>query len=128
MKYKVGDVVKLKSAEELMKLGNWLKESAEVCGGKIYEIKDISGFGTLISDDLYFDEESVDCLVSKGNFSEQGCIYTFDELKKRVDSIKDYATKLSSELNVGLSIEVETDIDDYRIRRVKGSSRINIID
>ena len=54
--------------------------------------------------------------------------YTLDELKKRVNDLKDYATKLSSELNVGLSIEVETDIDDYIIRGVKGSSRINIMD
>ena len=54
--------------------------------------------------------------------------YTLDELKKRVNDLKDYATKLSSELNVGLSIEVETDIDDYIIRGVKGSSMINIMD
>lgn len=42
MKYKVGDVVKLKSAEELMKLGTWCKECAEVCGGKSYKIEEFA--------------------------------------------------------------------------------------
>lgn len=56
--------------------------------------------------------------------------YTFDELKKRVDALKDYATSLSSELNVGLSIEVETEVEckDWHLKNVKGSSRINIMD
>lgn len=55
-------------------------------------------------------------------------IYTFDKLKERVKSLKDYATKLSAELNVGLSIKVETDIDVCRYGRAKGSSSINIMD
>lgn len=58
--------------------------------------------------------------------------YTLDELKKRVDALKDYATKLSLELNVGLSIEVETEVENgcvgVNYRSVKGSSRINIMD
>lgn len=43
--------------------------------------------------------------------------YTLDELKKRVNNLKDYATKLSSELNVGLSIEVETEVEDFELTR-----------
>lgn len=55
--------------------------------------------------------------------------YTLDELKKRVDSLKDYATNLSSELNVGLSIEVETEIElEEWGKKTKGFSRINIMD
>lgn len=55
--------------------------------------------------------------------------YTFDELKKRVDALKNYATKLSSELNVGLSIEVETEVEDFELTRdFKGYSKINIMD
>ena len=55
--------------------------------------------------------------------------YTFDELKKRVNNLKDYATTLSAELNVGLSIGVETEVKDFGLTRdAKGSSRINIMD
>lgn len=55
--------------------------------------------------------------------------YTFDELKKRVDALKEYATKLSSELNVGLCIEVETEEKYFGFgKEYKGSSRINIMD
>lgn len=58
--------------------------------------------------------------------------YTFDELKKRVDDLKDYATKLSSELNVGLSVKIETEVENgcvgVNYRSVKGNSRINIMD
>ena len=53
--------------------------------------------------------------------------YTFDELKKRVNNLKDYATTLSAELNVGLSIEVETEVKDFGLTRdAKGSSRMII--
>lgn len=127
MKYKVGDVVKLKSKEELMKLGTWYKECAEVCGGKSYKIEEI-GENCYWGENTTFDEESIECLVSEEEMQEQEATYTFDELKKRVDSLKDYATKLSSELNVELSIKVETDIDICRYSRVNGSSSINIID
>lgn len=55
--------------------------------------------------------------------------YTLDELKKRVDALKDYATKLSSELNVGLSIEVETEIElEEWGKNAKGFSKINVMD
>lgn len=55
--------------------------------------------------------------------------YTFDEFKKRVDALKKYATKLSSELNVVLSVDIETEARDFGFgKEYKGSSRINIID
>lgn len=55
--------------------------------------------------------------------------YTFDELKKRVNNLKDYATTLSAELNVGLSIEVETEVElEEWGKKAKGFSRIKIMD
>ena len=130
MKYKVGDVVRLKSAEELIKLGTWYKECAEECGGKSYKIEEFIE-NSYRGENTTFDEESIECLVSEEELPKQSK-YTFDELKERVNALKDYATKMSSELNVGISIEVETEIEEMcvgiKCRSVKGSSKINIID
>lgn len=75
------------------------------------------------------EEEVYEILKGYGLKEEQ---YTFDELKKRVDELKKYATRLSSELNIGLSIEVETEVENVCVgvnyRSTKGSSRINIMD
>ena len=74
-------------------------------------------------------KEDIACLVSEAEMLKQEATYTLDELKKRVDALKDYATKLSAELNVGLSIEVETEVEDFELTRdFKGYSRINIMD
>lgn len=131
MKYKVGDVVRLKSAEELINSGTWSKSCAKECGGKSYKIDDI-GNCNYWSGGLTFGDDSIECLVSEAEMPKQEATYTFDELKKRVDALKDYATKLSSELNVGLSIEVETEVENVCVgvnyRSTKGSSRINIMD
>lgn len=128
MKYKVGDVVRLKSAEELIKLGTWIEECVKECGGKSYKIDDI-GNCNYWSGGLTFGDDSIECLVSEAEMPKQEATYTFDELKKRVDALKDYATKLSSELKVGLSIEVETEFKDCGFsKEYKGSSRINIMD
>lgn len=55
--------------------------------------------------------------------------YTLDELKKRVDTLKEYATKLSKELNVEFCIEIDTEQKDSEfVKEFKGYSRINIID
>lgn len=54
--------------------------------------------------------------------------YTLDEFKKRVDDLKKYATKLSQELNVELSVDIETEARDFGFgKEYKGSSRINIM-
>lgn len=131
MKYKVGDVVKLKSKEELIKLGIWFESCADEYGGRSYKITEL-GQNSYWSDKVIFNEESIECLVSEVEIQKQEVTYTFDELKKRVDSLKEYATKLSSELNVDLSIGVETEVDNVCVgvnyRSVKGSSRINIMD
>lgn len=128
MKYKVGDVVRLKSAEELIKSGNWIEQSAKEHGGKCYKIYNIID-GDYCNDSLIFDDESIECLVNDDGLPKQEATYTFDELKKRVDALKEYATKLSSELNVGLCIEVETEFKDCGFgKEYKGSSRINIMD
>lgn len=132
MKYKVGDVVRLKSAEELINSGKWPKGCAKECGCKSYKIDDIRNCNYR-SDGLKFGDDSIECLVSEAEMPKQETAYTFDELKKRVDALKYYATKLSLELNVGLSIEVETEVHDVGVevscrKEVKGSSRINIMD
>lgn len=131
MKYKVGDVVRLKSADELKEMGTWHPIFADDYGGKDFKITGV-GESCYISEDISIDEDSIDSLVSIAETPKQETAYTFDELKKRVDALKNYATKLSSELNVGLSIEVETEVDNVCVgvnyRSVKGSSRINIMD
>lgn len=131
MKYKVGDVVRLKSAEDLKKLGIWHPIFADDYGGKNFKITEIC-VDCYRSEDITIDDDSIECLVSEAEMHKQEETYTFDELKKRVDALKDYATKLSSELNVGLSIEVETEVENVCVgvnyRSTKGSSRINIMD
>ena len=131
MKYKVGDVVRLKSAEELKKMGTWHPIFADDYGGKNFKITGV-GESCYISEDISIDEDSIDSLVSIAEMPKRETTYTFDELKKRVNDLKDYATKLSSELNVGLSIEIETEVENgcvgVNYRSVKGSSRINIMD
>lgn len=119
MKYKVGDTVKLKSAEELMNLG-YTYNFSEHYAGKEFPIINM----TKDKVRLEISEDWLDIRCIEGTDD----IYTFDKLKERVESLKDYATKLSSELNVELSIKVETDIDVCRYSIVKGSSSINIID
>lgn len=131
MKYKIGDVVRMKSAEELIKLG--CENGASFCaGGKevfivgFYNDKYVMKF--LENENfLCFKEIYIEKIINKANLLET---YTFDELKKRVDALKEYATKLSSELNIGLSIDLETEIecDDWNRKSAKGFSRINIMD
>lgn len=129
MKYKIGDVVRLKSAEELINSGKWPKCCAKECGCKSYKIDDI-GNCNYWSGGLPFDDDSIECLVSEAEMPKQEATYTFDELKERVDALKEYATKFSLELNVGLSIDLETEIecDDWNRKSAKGFSRINIMD
>lgn len=121
MKYKVGDVVKLKSAEELINIG-YTYNFAEHYAGKEFPIINM----TKDKVKLEISEDWLDIRCIEGTDD----IYTFDKLKERVKSLKDYATKLSAELNVGLSIEVETEIecDDWNRKSAKGFSRINIMD
>lgn len=128
MKYKIGDVVRIKSAEELIKEDVTNGRSARERGGKSYKIDDIVN-GVYWSGNFGFSEDIIDCSVSIAEMPKQEETYTFNELKKRVDALKEYATKLSLELNVGLSIEVETEFKDCGFgKEYKGSSRINIMD
>lgn len=123
MKYKVGDVVKLRSAEELINIG-YTYNFAEYYAGKEFPIINM----TKDKVKLEISEDWLDIRCVEGTDD----IYTFDKLKERVKSLKDYATKMSAELNVGLSIEVETEVENVCVgvnhRSVKGSSRINIMD
>lgn len=120
MKYKVGDVVRLKSAEELIDLG-FDYNFSEHYAGKEFPIINI----TKDKVRLEISEDWLDIRCIEGTDD----IYTFDKLKERVKSLQDYATKLSSELNVGLSIEVETEVElEEWGKKAKGFSRINIMD
>lgn len=120
MKYKVGDIVRLKSAEELIDLG-LTYDFAEHYAGKEFPIINM----TKDKVRLEISEDWLDIKIIEGMDDR----YTFDELKKRVNDLKDYATKLSSELNVGLSIEVETEVElEEWGKKAKGFSRINIMD
>lgn len=120
MKYKVGDVVTIKSTKGLIDLG-FDYNFAEHYAGKEFPIINM----TKDKVRLEISEDWLDIKIIEG----MDDIYTFDELKKRVDALKEYATKLSLELNVGLSIDLETEIecDDWNRKSAKGFSRINIM-
>lgn len=133
MKYKVGDTVKMKSAEELMKLG-WGGDCAEDYGGKSFKIMRIDEY-LYYGESALFKEEEIECLVQTEEQPQDA--YTFEELKKRVDALKEYATKLSSKMDVGLCIEIDIEVGskfekEYEFgreyREYKGISRINIMD
>lgn len=98
MNYKVGDTVKLKSKEELEKLGTWLPWSAEERGGKSYKITAKTN-GRYLSGDLIFDENSIECLESKGDN------YTFENLKKNVIILKEYLVQYEN--NTGQHVKVK---------------------
>lgn len=89
MKYKAGDTVKLKSKEELMKLGTWYEPCAEVCGGKSYKIEEFVE-NSYRSENTTFDEESIECLVSEAEMQKQEATYTFEELKSEVEKFREY--------------------------------------
>lgn len=98
MNYKVGDTVKLKSKEELEKLGTWFPWSAEERGGKSYMITAIKN-GNYLSGDLIFDENSIDCLESKGDN------YTFEDLEKNVKILKKFLVQYVN--NTGQDVKVK---------------------
>lgn len=121
MKYKVGDIVKLKSKEELKKLGTWLNDSVEVCGGKTYKIIRVSG-NTYESEDVYFDDNSIECLV------EQTKRHTLDELKQKVDEFKDYLSHVCADNDCGINVSFESEITETSLNTIikKVETRINI--
>lgn len=126
MKYKVGDVVKLKSKEELCGI-NWSKSFAEKYENIEVEILAIDCGDYVINTEgvnIHIGEDAIEKIVIENS---EDCIYTLDELKKRVDELKEYAKSLSKELNVEFCIEVDTEVKDFGYgKEYKGSSRINI--
>ena len=113
----------MKSAEELINIG-YTYNFSEHYAGKEFPIINMNKDKVR----LEISEDWLDIKI----IEDMDDRYTFNELKKRVDALKDYATKLSAELNVGLSIKVETEVENACVgvnyRSVKGSSRINIMD
>lgn len=89
-----------------MKLGSWCKEYAEQCGGKSYKIE---GFieNSYRGENTTFDEESIECLVSEEEMPKQS-EYTFEELKARVDDLKDYLLKYTSSTKQIVEIHLQT--------------------
>lgn len=116
MKYKVGDLVKIKNEEELIKLGTWYEECAKECGGKQYKITEILE-NSYRSGNITFDEESIEFLVCKEE-------YTFEELKRRVEDIKGYLSRYVSKNRYLVDVVIETNLDYYGYAK----SRINIMD
>lgn len=117
MKYKVGDIVKLKSKEELYKLGN----CAHLFGGNTYKIIRVSG-NNYVSEDVYFDDDSIECLV------EQAKRHTLDELKQKVDEFRDYLSHVCADNDCGINVSFESEITETSFNTItkKIETRINI--
>lgn len=101
MKYKVGDKVRLKSTEELIKLGSWTEECAQECGGKSYRI-DFIGLGNYWSDNVAFDEDSIECLINEDTS------YTLDELQSKVDEFKEYLAEVNKRNQCSIDVWFDT--------------------
>lgn len=115
MKYKTGDIVELKSKEELIKSGTWYKECAEACGGKSYKITAIDGYSIIGNEiggecrtNVIFSKDSIDHLVSECSLQNQEDTYTFDELKKRVDELKGYLLDYTTNTKQIVEIHLQT--------------------
>ena len=108
MKYKVGDVVKLKSKEELEKVG-WSKYCAtELEGAKLNILGIVHDLYITVQDEreYHFGDDAVKELVSE---SEKDDSYTFEELKARVDDLKNYLKGYVNETRSLIMITIETE-------------------
>lgn len=102
MTYKIGNTVKLKSAEELMKLNGWNNERAKELGGRAYKIDDFSANGYW-SGNMTFTDKDIKCLAD-----EQEGTYTFDELKKRVDELKKFLLEYTTDTRQIVEVQLQT--------------------
>lgn len=102
MQYKIGDTVKLKSAEELIKLGTWTKDCAYLCGGKTYLITDIK-------DDMYYYRRGCFREDSIAGLSIYEEAYTMSAFKKHLKKFMDYATEFSkvNKCDVAVDFSIE---------------------
>lgn len=115
MKYKVGDIVKLKSAEELVKDSLFRESMANEIGGNLLEIVAITHnlYRGCVQNDkefsFIFSDDAISELIN-GNSSEEhkDDIYTFDELKKRVDELKDYLLDYTTNTKQIVEIHLQT--------------------
>lgn len=116
MKYKVGDIVKLKSAEELVKDSLFRESMANEIGGNLLEIVAITHnlYRGCVQNDkefsFIFSDDAISELIN-GNSSEEhkDDIYTFEELKKRVDDLKNYLEGYVNETRSLIMINIETE-------------------
>lgn len=115
MKYKIGDIVKLKSAEELVKDSLFRESMANEIGGKLMEIVAITHnlYRGCVQNDkefsFIFSDDAISELIN-GNSSEEhkDDIYTFEELKKRVDDLKDYLLDYTTNTEQIVEIHLQT--------------------
>ena len=123
MKHEIGDVVRLKSKEDLLRLGTWREEIADVCGGGKYKISGFSFTGDrYISGPVMFDEESIDYSIEDHNE------YSLNELKREVDRFRDYILEVSSKNNCCISLNFEwedtSDTSFSKTEHIKTSIKI----
>lgn len=89
MKYKVGDVVKLKSKKELEKVGWSTYYATELEGAKLNILGVVHDLYITVQDEreYHFGDDAVKELVSE---SEKDDTYTFEELKSEVEKFREY--------------------------------------
>lgn len=106
MKYKVGDVVKLKSKEELLKAGCNCAIALE--GAKVNILGIIHGLYIIVHDDVeyHFGDEVIQELISE---SEKDDTYTLKELKARVDDLNNYLKGYVNETRSLIMIDIKTE-------------------
>lgn len=106
MKYKIGDTVRLKSAEELKKIG-WCEERATVLGGREVFIEKIvlNKYYTHVGKyEIMLFEEDFDCVNSTVDKES----YSFDELQRKIFEFKEYLEKVNNANDCCINVVFET--------------------
>lgn len=124
MKYKVGDVVRLKSKEELQKISNRINDIADKYAGNVYKITAILG-KYYMSEGVIFNDNDI------YGFADGKDRFTLDELKERVEDFKSYLLSVCMMNEVKLSLNFEyCEVDDgspehFKRVRIKASVKMD---
>lgn len=97
MKYKVGDVVRLKSAEELMRLGYDMSICNHIAGKNAHIInRDEEEYLMLIDDcySVHLLEDTIERTILKWGASKND-EYSLDGLQSRVNDFKEYLAEVN---------------------------------